>query len=600
MTYTRRMGTLLSRVWPFVAVGAISILVAGFFISRQIQRQYLRQSHDRLEREAAVLGQIAVMLFQFNDSRLWYSQAQEWHRLLDARVTIIDSVGMVIADTDWSPDSLTILSGKFPATSLAEEVSEDRWAIGYSSVWNAELLFATEPVVSDGRTLGMVRLALPLSALSAQQDEVRKLFLTILVITGILLIAISAWVGNSIRRPLTRLAQTTARYSQGDWEARVPVDPYRSSDEFSELAHDFNRMADEVQTRFLQSRRERDQLQAVLANMSDGVLAIDAEGRIRLVNDAFVRFFRPVLGDPIGHTHAEAFRDRGLNELIENLLSGGTQESEELEVLSPRRRILVVRPALIEAATGEDVRGVLVARDVTARRQIDQMRRDFVANVSHELRTPLTSILGYISALRDARQFEPPASTFLDTIERNAERMNRIVADLLELSRIEAPGYAPAKTSFSISGLIEEIRLSLAQTLEARGQRLQVTVGSDADIVIADRDAINRILVNLIDNAIKYSGDGLPISVNVRCEHDHTLLEVADRGVGVPETDRPRLFERFYRVDHGRSREMGGTGLGLSIVKHLAESHGGSAYYEPNSPSGSRLIVRIPRSADLS
>lgn len=587
------MGSQLRRVWPFVAVGAISILVAGFFISRQIQRQYLRQSHDRLEREAAVLGHVAVMLFQLNDSRLWYNQAHEWNRLLDVRVTIIDSAGMVIADTDWSQDSLAILSGKFPATSLTEEVSEDRWAIGYSSVWNTDLLFATEPVIADGRKVGMIRLALPLAALAEQQAQVRKIFLTILAITGVLLSAISVWVVNSIRRPLSKLAQTTARYSQGDWEARVPVDPFRSSDEFSELAHDFNRMADEVQSRFLQSRRERDQLQAVLSNMSDGVLAVDVEGRIRLVNDAFVRFFRPVLGEPIGRTHAEAFRDRGLNELIEALLSGETQESEELEVVAPKRRILVVRPALIEAASGEDVRGVLVARDVTARRQIDQMRRDFVANVSHELRTPLTSILGYISALRDARQFEPPASTFLDTIERNAERMNRIVADLLELSRIEAPGYLPSRSSFSISGMIEEIRLSLAQVLEVRGQRLNIDIGSDADTILADRDAISRIMMNLIDNAIKYSADGMPISIIVRHEHDYMVLEVADRGVGVPEADRPRLFERFYRVDRGRSREMGGTGLGLSIVKHLAESHGGSAHYEPNSPSGSRLIVRI-------
>ncbi len=593
------MGSLLRRVWPFVAVGAISILVAGFFISRQIQRQYLRHSHDRLEREAAVLGHVAVMLFQLNDSRLWYNQAREWNGLLDVRVTIIDSAGMVIADTDWSQDSLTILSGKFPATSLTEEVSEDRWAIGYSSVWNADLLFATEPVIADGRTIGMVRLALPLAALAEQQAQVRKIFLTILLITGVLLLAISIWVVNSIRRPLAKLAQTTARYSQGDWEARVPVDPFRSSDEFSELAHDFNRMADEVQSRFLQSRRERDQLQAVLSNMSDGVLAIDVEGRIRLVNDAFVRFFRPVLAEPIGRTHAEAFRDRGLNELIEALLSGETHESEELEVVSPKRRILVVRPALIEAATGEDVRGVLVARDVTARRQIDQMRRDFVANVSHELRTPLTSILGYISALRDARQLEPPASTFLDTIERNAERMNRIVADLLELSRIEAPGYLPSRTSLSISGLIEEIRLSLAQVLAARGQRLNIDIESGADTILADRDAISRIMMNLIDNAIKYSADGMPIGIIVRREHDHTVLEVADRGVGVPEADRPRLFERFYRVDRGRSREMGGTGLGLSIVKHLAESHGGSAHYEPNSPSGSRLIVRIPQAGEV-
>ena len=593
-----RMIPLLRRVWPFVAVGAISILAAGFFISRQIQRQYLRQSHDRLEREAAVLSQVAMMFFRLNDPRLWHNQAREWHRLLDVRVTIIDSSGMVITDSDWPDDSLAILSGNFPATALNEEVSEDRWAIGYSTVWNAELLYATEPVRSEGQAIGAIRLALSLSALESQQADVRKLFLTILFITGLLLVAISVWVGNAIRRPLARLAQTTARYSQGDWDARVPIDPFRSSDEFSEVAHDFNSMADEVQLRFLQSRRERDQLQAVLSNMSDGVLAIDAQGRVRLVNGAFLRFFRPVLPEAIGHGHAEAFRDRGLNELIDKLLSGETEESEELEVVSPRRRILVVRPALIEAASGEDVRGVLVARDVTARRHIDQMRRDFVANVSHELRTPLTSILGYVSALRDAQSFQPPSSTFLETIERNAERMNRIVGDLLELSRIEAPGYRPARTSFSLDALIEEVRLSLAQTLEARQQKLVIEIADDAGTCLADRDAIGRILVNLIDNAIKYSPEDMAISVIATRDGDNIMLEVMDRGLGVPEVDRPRLFERFYRVDRGRSREMGGTGLGLSIVKHLAESHGGSARYEPNLPSGSRLIVRIPQTPD--
>jgi len=592
------MGTLLRRVWPFVAVGAISILAAGFFISRQIQRQYLRQSHDRLEREAAVLCQVAAMFFRLNDARLWHNQAQEWHRLLDVRVTVIDSTGMVIIDSDWPEDSIAALSGKFPATALTEEVSEDRWAIGYSSVWNVELLYATDLVRVDGRTLGAIRLALPLSALESQQADVRNLFLTILIITGVLLVAISVWVGNSIRRPLARLAQTTARYSHGDWDARVPVDPFRSSDEFSELAHDFNAMADEVQLRFLQSRRERDQLQTVLSNMSDGVLAVDAQGRIRLVNDAFVRFFRPVLPDAAGQAHTEAFRDRGLNELIEKLLNGESDESEELEVISPRRRILVVRTALIDAATGEDVRGVLVARDVTARRQIDQMRRDFVANVSHELRTPLTSILGYVSALRDTQTFAPPATTFLETIERNAERMNRIVGDLLELSRIEAPGYRPTRASFSLSGLVEEMRLSLAQSLAARSQRLVVDIKDEAATCLADRDAVSRILVNLIDNAIKYSPEGMDITVSARRELDSLVLEVIDSGPGVPEADRPRLFERFYRVDRGRSREMGGTGLGLSIVKHLAESHGGVALYEPNSPTGSRLIVVIPQTID--
>jgi two-component system phosphate regulon sensor histidine kinase PhoR len=226
------------------------------------------------------------------------------------------------------------------------------------------------------------------------------------------------------------------------------------------------------------------------------------------------------------------------------------------------------------------------------------MRRDFVANVSHELRTPLTSILGYISALRDSITLPSPASSFVDTIERNAERMNNIVGDLLELSRIEAPGYRPNVSTFSMSGLIDEVRTSFAQMLGARQQSLLVQVPESADQWVADREAMGRILTNLVDNASKYSPDNSVITITSMHEGTDLALAVADAGVGVPEADRPRLFERFYRVDRGRSREMGGTGLGLSIVKHLAESHGGSARYEPNTPSGSRLIVQIPQSLE--
>jgi two-component system phosphate regulon sensor histidine kinase PhoR len=375
----------------------------------------------------------------------------------------------------------------------------------------------------------------------------------------------------------------------------VPIDPYRRSDELSELAHDFNQMADEVQRRFLESRRERDQLQAVLANMSDGVLAIDRQGTVRLVNDAFLRFYRSLHPDPIGCHHAEVFRDRGLNELVEKLLAGDVKESEDLETTVPRRRILVARPALIEVARGNEVRGVLVVRDVTARHQIEQMRRDFVANVSHELRTPLTAIIGYISALRDMGVHASEAETFLDTIERNAARMDRIVGDLLELARIEAPGYQPARAEFALTRLFEDVRAGMRHAVETRRQTLTLDSPPTLDWVSADRDALERMLMNLIDNACKYTPEGGSIAVSAAAEGDDLIIVVADNGVGVPEVDQPRLFERFFRVDRGRSRDSGGTGLGLSIVKHLAEAHGGTVFYEPNLPTGSRFTIRLPQ-----
>ncbi|MEW5702148.1 MAG: ATP-binding protein [Candidatus Zixiibacteriota bacterium] len=437
-------------------------------------------------------------------------------------------------------------------------------------------------------TIALVAAALGLWA-SGHWNAATLLLSVVVVLVGVW------WSRLRAQRRLAGLTETATRFARGDWNARVPIDPYRRSDVLSELAHDFNQMADEVQWRFLESGRERDQLQAVLANMSDGVLAIDRQGIVRLVNDAFLRFYRSLLADPIGCHQAEAFRDRGLNELLERLLTGEAQESEELETMAPRRRILVARPAMIAAARDDDVWGVLVVRDVTARRRMEQMRRDFVANVSHELRTPLTAIIGYVSALRDLGVSGDEAGRFLDTVERNAARMDRIVGDLLELSRIEAPGYQLTRTEFPLPDLLEEIRSNTGHAFDLKRQTLTLETSSAVDRVYADRDALERMLMNLIDNAGKYTPDGGRINISTAFDGDDLVIVVADNGIGVPEADQARLFERFFRVDRGRSRDMGGTGLGLSIVKHLAEAHGGSASYEPNLPTGSRFIIRLPQ-----
>ncbi|GAB4327633.1 MAG: hypothetical protein Kow0074_23100 [Candidatus Zixiibacteriota bacterium] len=422
--------------------------------------------------------------------------------------------------------------------------------------------------------------------------------ISIVVLTlavAILLIALVRQ-SNKSRKALETLAETASRLSQGDLNARIPIDPYRESDAYSELAFTFNRMADEMKLRFDRSRHERDQLQTVLANMSDGVIAVDGQGIVRLVNRAFLKYFRTVFDSPIGKTYSEAFRQRGLTVLIEELLEGRASDVTELVVNEPTRRILVLRSATIpEADHASDVRGVVVARDVTARRRVEQMRRDFVANVSHELRTPLTAILGYLEALKDTRLGPNERADFLEIVSRNATRMNRIVADLLELSRIEAPDYKPEVTRFALRPIIEEVGVSVQALMAAKSQTFSTKLDPAVGTIEGDRDAVYRIIFNLTDNAHKYTPDGGHITVVARRHKDDLVLSVEDDGIGVPENDRPRLFERFFRVDRARSRASGGTGLGLAIVKHLAEAMGGTVAYEPNIPRGSRFIVTIPQ-----
>lgn len=422
-------------------------------------------------------------------------------------------------------------------------------------------------------------------------------FVIVLVLAAAVLLVLSLSFRATVksRRSLERLAQTAGRLSSGDWEARIPIDPYQPSDVLSEVSHAFNRMAGELKARYDQSRRERDQLETVLANMSDGVLAVDSHGIVRLVNRSFLKYFRSVFELPVGRTYSEAFRNRELQDIIKALLQGTPEDRQEIVLAESSHRVVVLRTALIHDAGESDVRGVVVARDITARQRVDQMRRDFVANVSHELRTPLTVILGYIEALKDAHLPADERDNFLNTISRNAVRMNRIVADLLELSRIEASDYRPQRSPFSLRSLVEEVMTSLHAAVQLKHQSLTARLDPAADTLVADRDAVARILTNLIDNARKYTPNNGEIIVLTAGNEAGFTITVADNGIGVPEADRARLFERFFRVDRARSRESGGTGLGLAIVKHLAESLGGWARYETNTPKGSRFIVFLPR-----
>jgi len=449
---------------------------------------------------------------------------------------------------------------------------------------------------SDMKPLPLIGVFVPfgLPGLIFGGSSTEFVILVILAIAVITVLALNFRSTVKSRRSLERLAHTAGRLSGGDWEARLPIDPYQPSDVLSEVSHAFNRMAGELKSRYDQSRRERDQLETVLANMSDGVLAVDSHGVVRLVNRSFLKYFRSVFELPVGYSYSEAFRNRELQEVIKALLQGVPEDRHEVVLAESSRRVVVLRTALIQEAGGADVRGVVVARDITARQRVDQMRRDFVANVSHELRTPLTVILGYIEALKDVHLPADERDNFLNTISRNAVRMNRIVADLLELSRIEASDYRPQRSPFSLRALVDEVMTSLHAAVQLKHQSLNARLDPAADTFLADRDAVARILTNLIDNARKYTPDNGEIVVLTAGNDAGLTITVADNGIGVPETDRSRLFERFFRVDRARSRESGGTGLGLAIVKHLAESQGGWARYEPNVPKGSRFIVFLP------
>jgi two-component system phosphate regulon sensor histidine kinase PhoR len=383
--------------------------------------------------------------------------------------------------------------------------------------------------------------------------------------------------------------ESARRFAAGDLAARSPE---RGRDEIGELGRILNHSADQLQGRLTEIARERARTAAILAAMEDGLLAVDHEGTVLLANDVLVRGLG--LRDFTGRHYLEVVRQRDVTALIEDVLRTG--ERREAEVSVPQaRRLYALAGVPFPGLEGAPHGAVLTFNDITERRRVDQVRRDFVANASHELRTPLTSVRGFVEALEDGAMDDPQvAQRFLGKIRTHADRMAALVADLLELSRLEA-GERPLDCATVVASEVAE-DVALALQPQALERAVSVSVSDEgAPPIVTDAEALRRILENLVENAIKYTREGGAVDVVTRAGRDAgAVIEVADDGPGIAPEHQPRIFERFYRVDKARSREIGGTGLGLAIVRHLAESLGGRIAVFSELGRGTRFVLELP------
>ena len=379
------------------------------------------------------------------------------------------------------------------------------------------------------------------------------------------------------------------RFAAGDLAARSRVE---RDDEIGELARILNDSADQLQARLVELARERARADAILSSMEEGLLAVDHQGTVLLANDSLGRALS--LRGPVGRHYLEAVRQREVASLVEEVLRTGMRVEAEVD-LHHVRRVYALAGGPFPGVEGAPHGALVTFHDITHGRRLDQIRRDFVANASHELRTPLTSIRGFVEALEDGALAEPEnARRFLEKIRRHAERMAALVGDLLELSRLEA-GERPLDVErLDPAEVAEDVALSLEKAAAER--RVTVSVdGRGAAEVATDREALRRILDNLVENGVKYTREGGRVDVRVAAAGDGgATVEVADDGPGIAPEHLTRIFERFYRVDKARSREVGGTGLGLAIVRHLAESISAKVAVESAAGRGARFTLTLP------
>lgn len=492
------------------------------------------------------------------------------------RQTYIDSRGNVLSD---SVADSTIMDNH----SLRKEVQEARKnGTGYSirhsiTTSTSTLYFAT---AFEGGYI--VRSAITMQTIKGIESNYFKYYMLIMAFSVLVSLVFASQLSHSIVKPIKDLQFITDRISQGELNRRVNVN---SADEIGRLAITFNKMAGRLQDTLKDSLDKQNKLEAILKSMDSGVIAVDKNHKIIIANPYAKKIFG-INRDIIGKNLMDNIRDFEL----ENIFKDSKEDYREIRILWPKERELRIRTADI-INNKEKIGTVAVVQDITDVKKLENMRSQFVANVSHELKTPLTSIKGFAETLKYVEDAEN-RNRFLNIINDEADRLTRLINDILILSHIES-GVEQKKEEISINTIIKDVYYLMKNIAEKKDIKILLQE-EKVPCIWGDSDRVKQMLINLVDNAIKYSERNGNVIIEVKHENKKCIISIEDTGVGIPKEDLGRLFERFYRVDKARSRAQGGTGLGLAIVKHIVMGLNGSIEVHSELGKGSRFTVKIP------
>jgi two-component system, OmpR family, phosphate regulon sensor histidine kinase PhoR len=580
---------------------AFSLTLVGLFLERRERSAIIAQTAARLDAQASLLA--AEVADGLPPGDPWARRASS---RTNARITAIAADGRVLADSEERAGQMENHADR-PEV-IQALATESGQATRVSRSVGRELLYFARVVHTGGGGLLILRLAIPLGEAVQGWSEFRRDFLLIALISLLAASGVAILLAHREARQLRQMLAFARGVPRGDMTARLATD---SRDELGDLAEALNAMAAELKATLQRRETEERRLRTIMENMGEGLLVLDAAGRVSLVNPAAGSVLG-LTGDAIlGQTALEAVRSHELYDLIKAAAEDAGPVRAEITLLPPRRRILAGTAVAMRSAVGALQGTVVALRDITQLKRLEEVRMEFVMNVSHELRTPLTAIRGYTETLLDGGlQDKENAHKFLDIVQRHAERLSRLLDDLLDLSDIELDRTRLQRGPVPLPDVVRQVVALLTAKAEKKSIRLDVSIPDGIPPVLADRDRLIQILVNLVDNAVKYTPEGGAVTVGARPAPEgggageqgsrgaagRPMLEifVSDTGIGIPQKDLPRLTERFYRVDKTRSRELGGTGLGLAIVKHIVAAHEGSLAIESTPGKGTLIRIRIP------
>ena len=572
----------------------IAMTVIGVFITDQLeayQMELIRSNFTKIVQESVISLQEYEHLNQHREEI--QADIQSWAESLREEMFVVDDGFVIIASSNSNyidRSALDLLDQSILVRGMTGEISEQDRVLA-SGIPVKNMVF---PIEKNGNVKGLVCLRADITSVYQSQSQARMIIIQAMLAALLITVGLGFFIARSITVPINDVTEKALKMSEGDFSQEVSV---RSDDEIGRLAEMFNLLREKLDYTLAEINSEKNKLETILKNMGDGLLAVDNEGRIILANHAAMQMLDLKQKDIEDKSYDEIIGKLSNNLLYENIrersLEGGYHE-----VVEKAGRAYDVRYDRYTDESGQDMGMIVVFQDITEQQKLENMQRDFVANVSHELKTPLTTIKSYTETLMHTEINDcSTIEHFLRIIDEETDRMSRLVRNLLQLSKLD---YKQEKWFKKDTNLVNVVKTALSKVEMTAANKDQQLISlfdpKQRIMTVIDRDRIDQVLLNVLTNAIKYTPEGGKIEVDVFSEDPMAKVVIADSGIGIAEKEIPRVFERFYRVDKARSREMGGTGLGLSIAKQIVEEHGGTIAIQSKLGEGTRVTISLPLS----
>lgn len=584
---------LIWYIYPwFILITLVPLLAIIWYTSDTGRELFMSRTRADLLNQAHIMQKRVIRLLQQDQSDEIDRLCKEIGTVSATRFTVILPDGRVIGDSQKNPVNLDF-HGNRP-----EIVNAFKTGMGsserFSATLNHQMMYVALRLSDQDRHLGVLRTAIPVTAIDKTLHTIEIRTAAGGLVIALLAAMISLYVSRRISRPVEEMRRGAELFAAGDLTHRLPAP---TSTELAALADAMNTMAMQLEDRIQTVVSQRNEYEAVLASMVEGVIAIDQDETILSINQAALNMLKIKSSDAKNRTIHEVVRNRQFLEFVIDSLAGKNLEEKDVEIQGPEMRIINIRSMMLRNATNEHIGSLVVLNDVTKIRQLENIRKDFVANVSHEIKTPLTAIKGFVETLQQGMDKDHEDNLkFLGIIDRHVNRLNAIVEDLLALARIEQidEKATVALQKSRLKSLVENAVNVVQHRADVKNISLDVQIEKDPHIMV-DPTLFEQALVNLLDNAVAYSPEKEKVTISAEKGKKAFVINITDQGIGISQQHLPRLFERFYRVDKARSRKHGGTGLGLAIVKHIVQAHGGNVTVQSLPGKGSVFSIRLPQ-----